>query len=740
MVAISSRNARFFLMGSAAALLIASSAQAQTENQAQDTHAPTATGEDIVVTAQKRSERLIDTPQSVTALSANDLSRLGARQFVDFANSVPGLQFTTQGAGTSQISMRGVTTGADVNSTVGIYVDDVPYGSSSAFANGARRALDMGLFDIQRVEVLRGPQGTLYGASSMGGVLKYVTYKPSLTDFEGSAEAGVSGTRHGGTSYDGSAVVNVPLVNDKVAVRASGYYSRDGGYVDNVVTGEKNVDRGKVYGGRLDMLIAPTDDFSIRLTGLAQNIRRSGESYTDMALTGEPVAGSLDQAHPLDEPFRSDFRLVSGTITYDPGWATLTSITSYQVMKTHIATDGSAVYAPILQLFYGVPNAAAVGIDEFDRTRKFTQEVRLASPTGQKIEWLLGAFYTHENTLLHQVGEAYDAALKPIPVNILDARIPSTYQEYAFFGDVTYHFTDRFDITGGIRYARNDQKFTQIGTGLLVSSGPQRKSHESVVTYLADARYKLGRNVTAYARFATGYRPGGPNYLVLDPVTGKQAAPSTFKSDSLDSYEIGLKAETPDHSFSIDAAGYFIDWKDIQLLTAVAGVTTYLNAGRAHIKGAELTLTARPGPGFVATGAFAYNDGYLTADNAALGARKGERLPNTPHFTASVNTDYTLLDSPAKPTLGASLRYASDSTASFDGNASLRQYHLPDYVTVDLRAGATFGPVDAQVYVHNLFDVRGQLSAQTVLSALGGPAQVTMLRPRTVGLRLTTRF
>lgn len=731
------KNTKLFLMGSAVSLLSVNAAYAQDAGAAAS---PNASGEDIVVTAQKRSERLIDTPQSVTALSSDDLSRLAARQFVDFATSVPGLQFTTQGAGTSQISMRGVTTGADVGSTVGIYVDDVPYGSSSAFANGARRALDVGLFDVDRIEVLRGPQGTLYGASSIGGVLKYVMQKPSLTECSESAEAGVSGTRDGGTSYDGSAVVNVPLINDKAAVRASGYYSRDGGYVDNVGNGEKNVDRGEVYGGRLDLLVVPTEDLSIRLTGFAQNIRRDGESYVNIGLDGTPVAGILDQDHPLGEPFRSDFRLVSGTVTYDAGWATLTSISSYQSMTTHDATDGSGVYAPILALYYGVSDASAVAIDEYDRTRKFTQEFRLASATGHKLEWQLGAFYTHENTLLHQVGQSYDAALQPIPVNILNAQIPSIYKEYAVFGDVTYHLTDKFDVTGGVRYAHNNQDFVQNNSGLLVSSAPERKSSEGVTTWLADARYRFSRNVTAYARFATGYRPGGPNYLVLDPSTGKQAAPSTFKSDTLDSYEVGLKAETADHSFAVDASAYYIDWKNIQLLTAVAGVTTYLNAGLAHIKGAELTLTARPTKGFVATGAFAYNDGYLAQADPDLGARKGERLPNTPHFTASVNADYTLVDMSLKPSLGASVRYGSNQTTSFDGNLSLPQYRLPDYVTVDMRAGFVVGPVDAQIYVHNLFDVRAQLSASTVLSSLGGPAQVTLLRPRTVGLRLMSHF
>ncbi|MGA1799606.1 TonB-dependent receptor [Sphingomonas sp. 4RDLI-65] len=694
---------------------------------------------DIVVTAQRRLERLIDTPQSVTALSGDDLTKLNAKQFVDFANLVPGLQYVSQGAGTTQVSMRGVTSGADVSPTVGIYVDDVPYGSSSAFANGARRALDVGLFDIDRVEVLRGPQGTLYGASSMGGVLKYVISKPSLTNVEAKAQGGVSTTENGGTSWNGSAVINLPVVNDKLGLRASGYYSRDGGYFDNAVTGEKNVDRGEVYGGRVEALFTPADDLSIRLTGFAQDIRRNGNAYASIGLDGTPVDGWYDQSHPLAEPFRSNFRLASATVAYDFGPATLTSITSYQTNNTYASTDGSAVYALYLQQLAGIP-AQAVAIDELARTRKFTQELRLASPTGTQLEWQVGAFYTHENSLLRQIAATYGEGLVPLPnVNAVTAAIDSSYKEWALFGDLTYHVTDRFDVTGGVRYAQNRQRFTQDASGIFVVSAPGSSSHEDVTTYLANARYRFSRNATAYVRFASGYRPGGPNFRVIDPVTGTGSAP-TFASDSLNSYEGGFKAETADRTFGFDLSAYYIDWKDIQLLNPVAGVTNFTNAAGAHIKGAELTLTARPQRGFVATGALAYNDGSLTEAVPVLGARAGERLPNTPHVTASVNADYTLFRSNLKPTIGGTLRFASDSRASFDGGTNLRQYRLPSYETVDLRAGVSFGPVDAQVYVQNLFDVNGQLAAQTILSQLGGPAQVLMLRPRTFGLRLSTGF
>ena len=680
-----SRNSFRILLGGGALLFAAAPAAAQNVAAPDNSTAPAAVAQnvnaapsdnsEIIVTAQRRAERLQDAPQSVTSLSGENLARLGANQFVDFANTVPGLQFTTLGAGSSQISMRGVTTGADVGPTVGIYVDDVPFGSSSSFANGVRRALDVGLFDIDRIEVLRGPQGTLYGASSIGGVLKYVTRSPSLTDFDGSVRAGLSDTRSGATGYNGSAVLNAPIVVDKAAVRASGFYSRVAGYTDNVVTGERNVDTGKVYGGRVDLLAKPTANLSVRLTAFAQNIQRDGGNYASISLAGVPVAGSLDQVHPLQEPFRSHSRLVSGSIAQDFGVATLTSVTSYQTGRADAVTDGSQLYAPLLQLFFGIP-AEAVSISEMARTDKFTEELRLASASNNRLEWLLGGFYTHETSLLQQIGAVFGAGLTPLPVNIATARIHSRYQEYAAFGDLTYHLTDRFDVTGGLRYARNNQRFEQDASGLLVTSGPLRTSHEDVVTYLANARYRFSPHVTTYARFATGYRPGGPNFLVLDPATGAPAAPATYKSDTLYSYEAGIRAETKDRRFGIDLSGYFIDWRDIQLLTQVAGVTTYENAGSAHIKGMELTLTARPLRDIVATGAFAYNHGSVTKDNPALGASAGERLPNTPHFTAALNLDYRAASNRLHPSVGATVRHVSDRTASFHASA-LPQYRLP---------------------------------------------------------------
>ena len=692
--------------------------------------------EEVVVTAQKRRERLIDTPQSVSVLSSDDLTRLGATQFRDFANSVPGLSFTTNGAGFTQLSLRGVTTGFDIGSTVGLYIDEVPYGSSSGFVNGGQLALDVGLFDLDRIEVLRGPQGTLYGASSMGGLIKYVGREPDATRFGVDAQTGVSDTQEGSISYNGSLVLNAPLVADKAALRASGFYSHDGGYVDNLTLGQKDVNRSGVYGGRLDFLFTPTESLSIRLGGFLQNISRDGQGTADFTFTGPPVDGSLEQQRLFKEPFDQRFRLVSGTVNYGFGPAKLTSVSGYQTMRGSTVFDLSALYVPLFGGAY-----SAVGYPVAWSVDKFTQEVRLASNQTQALEWLIGAFYTSESSRRLEGFFLRDPAGRPTPNTLFNLSVPTSYRESAAFADLTYHLNAKFDVSAGIRYAQNHQSFTQDGSGPFAPSAPTRRSSEDVSTYLANARYHLNDRATAYVRYATGYRPGGPNFVLNDPATGQPLAPTTFQSDRLKSYEAGIKAESADRNVSVDWDVYYVDWNNIHVASAKSGFGIIVNASSgATVRGTELSIALRPVDGLMVAAAVAYQDPSLRANDPILGAVAGERLPNTAHLTGTLNGDYRLPVDGWRPVIGATVRYVGDRTTSFDQSAGNPQYHLPKYTTIDLRTGFSVSAVDVQLYLHNLFDKRGELSGYTAYSLAGGPAEVSILQPRTVGLSASTHF
>jgi len=727
------RSARRSALTAAAGLLglgAAATATAQTSTNV-------AALEEVVVTAQKFEQKLSETPLSVTAISARNLEALGATQFRDFANSVPSLTFTTSGVGSTQVNLRGITTGNNISPTVGIYVDEVPYGSSTPFASGAQLALDVGLFDVSRIEVLRGPQGTLYGASTMGGLLKYVSVVPDTTAFAATARAGVVSTSGGGVGYDAAAAVNAPLADDKAALRVSGFYTHDGGFIDNLTNGHDDVNEAEVYGGRADLLFKPADKLTLRVAAFAQDITRDGTAAADFGLaTGEPIDGDLDQRRLRAEPFDQQFRLASGTLDYEFEGATLTSITSYQTVRSNATTDVSAFFVPAL----GAGGIALGSVDVFKKneTDKFTQELRLAA-TGPRLDWTIGAFYTDEDSDQFQKLNASTPDGAVFPVNLLTVELPSTFEEYAGFGTLTWHATDKLDFTGGLRYAHNSQTFEQIGSGALVFSVPERDDSDSILTYLATIRYRASDNLMSYVRYATGYRPGGPNIVVND-LNGQPLASPTFGADELRSYEAGIKTTTSDGSFGVDAAVYFIKWDDLQINAVRNGLGVVANAAAAESKGAELTLTWVPVPQLALVGAFAYIDAELSEDAPDLGGLEGDRLPDTPDFTGSLAADYSFELGGREAFLGTTVRHVTDRVSSYDASAGVPQYELPEYTTVDFRTGIQLGAARLQLYLKNAFDERGQLSATTGFSALGGPAWVSLVQPRTIGLNFITQF
>lgn len=695
---------------------------AQVETSPAETSSAGSQIEEVVVSAQKRQERLIDVPQSVSVVSVEDLGKLGASQFRDFANTVPGLRFTTSGAGTTQLSMRGVTTGSDVNQTVAIYVDEIPYGSSTSFGRSGRYSPDGALFDLERIEVLRGPQGTLYGASSMGGLLKYVSNAPELDRIEGQVRTAVSSTRKGDIGYSGSATINMPLVTDKIGLRVNGYSTHDGGFIDSPNLGREDVNSADLYGGRADLMIEATDALSIRLVAEAQNISRDGTGDVDYtaASGGRPLVGDLAQQRAISEPFEQRFRLVAGTVSYDFGGAMLTSISSYQEANTNTRFDISPQMVPLFGNA-GFGTYRGIGLSDQPATDKFTQEVRLASQGRQTIEWIVGGFYTDESSERESALTVLDQDGQPVPNVFYTLSAPSNYEEYAAFGDVTWRLSDQLDVTGGVRYAHNRQSYTQDGSGVLVGSLPTARSSEGVFTYLANARYQFDEHATGYVRYATGYRPGGPNFVARDPLTGAPLAPPSFDADRLESYEVGYKAETVDRVFGYDVSLFYIDWSDIQVFDASSPLGGLANQGRATIRGGEITLTARPLDQLTLSGNASYNDARRAGANT-----KAE-------YTATLNADYAFETVPLRPSVGGTVRHISERGASL---SSTTPQELPAYTMVDLRTGVTLGTVAAQLYVRNLFDSDGQLSLTT---ASGRPV-FSILQPRTIGISLSSSF
>ena len=780
-------TSRIALFGSAAALALtigsAASAQVQ-EEQAPPQQDQSATDQDnaeIIITAQKREEKILDIPQSVTVVGGDTLERQHAVTFSDYLSQVPGLSLEQSEPGVGRLVLRGVNTGG-VSSTVAVYVDETPFGSSTGLVNGAILAGDFDTFDVARIEVLRGPQGTLYGASSLGGVLKFVTNTPQLGQFSGRARAGLEFVDGGGTGYNVSGIVNVPL-GDAAAFRGSGFYRKNAGWIDASgkdgtlfdgtpapsLDAGKNINEGQVWGGRGSLLFKPSDRLSVRLTAIAQHIESDAPSFAEVDQEDfDPIDGKLQQTIFFREPNELKYRLYNGVIEYDLGFASLLSSTSFGKSDQTFTLDATPILGSVLNFLLGglvAPGIIGPFQDQQTDLHKFTQEVRLASPSSDTFEWMLGAYYTKEKGKIDQFIGSEDLTTGdsfgiPALDELATARIDSRYKEVAGFANVTWHATDRFDITAGGRIAKNKQSAHQVTAsdlGLVGASDFVTRSDESVFTYSVSPRFDISDTTAVYARIAKGYRPGGPNVV---PPTAPDTVPRSFDSDSLTSYEIGLKTDLG-LRVSFDLSAYHLSWKDIQLFTSIDNVGANINGGSASSNGIEGSLLLRPSPGVQLGLNGAWIDAQLTEDTPpAAGGLDGDRLPYVPRLSFSTTADYEWkLSGSTTAFVGGTLAYVGKQRDNFgsdvvgvdgDGNAifaPVPQRHISDYATVDLRAGVEFDRFTLEAYVKNLTNTEG-VSSLALLedqslgnNILPGEAmRAALTRPRTIGVSLTAGF
>lgn len=759
-----------FASSAAAAQDPAQQQAAQPANQSPDQQ----NSEQIVITAQKRPQVLLDVPSSVTVIGGDTLEKQHAKSFQDYLSLVPGFSVNGSTSGVTRITLRGANTGG-VASTVAIFMDDVPFGSSTGLANGSILSGDLDPFDLNRIEVLRGPQGTLYGASSFGGVLRYITNAPKLNRLEVLGQAGVEDTAHGGLGYNAAAVLNVPL-GQKAAVRVNGFYRKDHGYVDSIGNNPlfnpfsgaelgrtliaKDINDRKSYGGRASLLFDPTENLSIRLTAFAQNLNSGGGNYFDVDPdTLKSLYGRFVQSLYQPQPTHIKYRVYYGTADWNLGFANLFSSTSYSTFKENLETDDTFALGGTINLLAnlglitttGLPVTRPLGLQLFQTTstNKFTQEFRLSSPNNDTLEWLVGAFYTHEksaidpqNLLATEFGTDR-VAPDIIPIALIFLR--SKYEEYAGFANATWHITPRADLTLGGRLAHNKQRADlQISSDVIGSSeGTNLNSSETVFTYSVAPRYELSKHASIYARVASGYRPGGPNVI---PAGSPPGVPTTYGADRLTNWELGIKAEAPDaHLWSLELAAYHIDWKNIQLFEVINQTGINANGGRARVNGLEFSGALRPVPGLTVAANGAYTNGKLKDDTPpATGGFAGDPLPWVPKWSGALHADYQFpVSSGTDGFVGASLSYVGKRTTEFNQrhpNGSL--VRIPGYTTVDLRGGVNVGRFTIEAFARNLFDKRGITDAFGFDGATfpNGAAGVAVIRPRTVGLSLTGKF
>jgi outer membrane receptor protein involved in Fe transport len=692
---------------------------------------------EVLVTAERREERLQDVPMSLTALTGEQLAASQSFRFEDYTAKVPGLTLVNYGAIGSQLVIRGLTTGnLPINSTVATYLDETPYTGVGIYAGSYLIAPNLDTFDMQRIEVLKGPQGTLYGANALGGVLRYVTNTPNPERFAATVEGSGNTVSHGSTGFDTHGMVNIPLGSD-MAVRLVGYDTYYPGFIDDPSRGLTNINGSHVSGGRASLAWAPDASLSIRLNALYQ--RRTWADWPNEDVqpnTFTPVYGNLIQEDLIGQPGRTTNQVYNLTANWDAGFAKLVSTTSYADFATHLSWDYSKILGPTLTGALGMP--VGFVIDYSDLLHAFTQEVRLTSREHQTMQWQVGAFYTNQSSLLQEPAYLVDVPTRSVLYDFLPTadHFPAHYRELAGFVDLDYTIVPTLDVAVGGRYSNNHQFFSEVTTGLAFGENNfSESSSESSWTYSADVRWRPTQEATLYARVASGFAPGGPNNV--SPVA---TVPHTYSSSTTVNYEAGIKSSWLENHLTAELSAFAVQWRDIQLAAIINGYSSTMNGGSAHSGGIEWSFAYIPVQGLSLGFNGAYTHAYLTAPTpTSVGGQDGDRLPGVPLIETSFSSVYERpLSASYTGFVGLDWRYMGDRYANFEP-VGPRQL-MPSYHIVDVRAGLNFQRWTVAIYAKNVGDKIAINYVQDLAQGALGPQSATVYTPRTIGGSLTVNF
>ncbi len=752
----------------------------------------------IIVTATKRDANLQDIPFSINAQTAEDIQKSGAVTLEDLSRNVAGLSVQNLGPGQSQVSVRGVSAGQvvrdqpGVKEQVGVYLDESVI-SLSLFTP------DIDLYDLNRVETLRGPQGTLFGSGSVGGTIRYITNQPKVGVMEGSIEANlnlVDGDDIGGHL---KGAVNIPM-GDTAAIRAVGYYTRYGGFINAVgPAGGDDVNSGERYGGRLALTFEPSDNFSITPRLVYQKVTADGFNrqdiynlYGNRFTTTRPqiTYDEREQYLLLREGFEDETLIADLNLNVGLGGAKLTSVTSYINRDILVSRDASALTGSV-SVDLGFPAAGVLlpsNLLDTTDLETWSQELRLASDNDSPFQWVVGAFYSKVDRVYTQTlpTPGYDAVTDATlgagtsaavangfaansPYN---AFLPYDIKQFALFGEVSYDLSDAFTATAGGRYY--DFKETRsFKSGGLFANGDNRtdstKSSGFTPRFLLS--YDLSDAVTVNAQASKGFRLGGVN----DPLNLPLCSPADaalfggfqdYDDETLWNYELGIKSQG--RGFTFNAAGFYNDIKNLQVTLDAGSCSSRVvfNVPKAHSMGVEFELGLSPADGldFNLSGSLieAEFDSTLPGVLAATtGIREGNRLPSVPKFQLSASGSYEWpIGDAANMYVAASFQHVGTRfTQPADqennprtfvhglpfggapaGSSTTVDLQLPDYQLVNLSAGVDFdNGLSLIAYVNNLFDENALLSFDR---ERGGRARLgyTVGQPRTFGITARKTF
>ncbi len=741
--------------------------------------------EEVIVTASKRDQRLVDVPMAVTALSGRDLVERNLLQIEDFAAQTPGLVVQQATNRATRVILRGLNSGG-AGATVATLIDEASLSYSSSTSNGAIDIANLDTYDLNRIEVLRGPQGTLYGAAAEGGLIKYVTNAPLLDQFEGDAEFGLESVAHGDTGYTGRGMLNMPFADGKAALRITGFYKDVAGYIDNPLVGEKDLNGGERYGGRVQLLLQPNEDFSIRLMALMQDQNFDDPGLVELvgaALTpGTRSPQELKVANGGNPTWNSFYpgvsdnetRLYSAVLDWSTDRVDIISATSYGEINSTFRSDISFLevapgftYTEAFSPFFSDELVSLYG-DQSNDLSKFNQEFRFSSPEaialgGIGFDWQLGAFYSDEDITFNQFYDAVDTDTGEVllttifgpPLPLGGSELPASYKETSGFGEVVLHFTEQFDVAVGGRYSKNKQVSQVTSYAGLINApfdivNPVVKTSEDKFTWSVAPSYHLTDDKLVYGRIATGYRPGGPSLLIPG---APPDFPLSYSSDSTVNYEIGSKGTAAGGRFSYDFAAFYIDWTDIQILSQYTSTTSGQtfnitgNAGEARSKGLEWNFSWTLAEGLVLSDNGAYVSAELTESAPGLGGVKGDQLPLVPDWTNTLNLDYSTDISGVPVKMGVSWIYTGERYTGFraatdpnDERFPGSHIALPSYSAFNAQISAHFDRFRVSLFGMNLTDEQAISGGYSTGGGYNMTGQGQIIQPRTIGVSVGASF
>jgi iron complex outermembrane recepter protein len=735
------RRRRFGLLAGAASMLVMPQAvMAQADASAAWNNE--AAGE-IIVTATRREESAQDLPQSLAVLDGTLLEDLGAVGLQDISRLTPGLNFTTGRHGNNRISLRGISSpqgGApQENAAVGFYIDDVP-------VSDANFSPDLGLFDLQRIEVLKGPQGTLFGEGSIGGTVRLVTSQPVLGTFDGKAEGVLSGTRRGGANYKLAAALNVPI-DDKVALRVVGERLDQEGFVDNLTTGAANINDMKRWTIRGALTAALGETVSMTASVFYQDSRYGAAAFDTSVAGTDPSYRS-----PFRE-FGTDEVVLAGlTVEADLDFATLVANGSHYDRSNFLLTNNvpfltlfaPAVVGPLAATFTrGAPQRNILD------TKADTLEARLVSNGSGALQWVAGTFYRNRRGRFVSQQDLPDFGPLGLPTFVSQTIQQPKLKQIAVYGQADLEVVPGLTATLGARGFSEKLTGTNQPFRFRNTAAPGRPPALALVTLpsvVADQKveklllrgalsYAFNEDVRIYANFAQGYRAGGINEA-FEP----GLLPATFGPETADTYEVGIKTNLFDRRLLFNVAMFLIDWKNLQtvVFTPTTPPRTFIgNAGKARSQGVELELSWRPTDSVLVGGSHAYTD--ATIRNAYLSAPNGARLANsakhsfnlyaqaTPQLTADVTgyarIDWSSIDDRFAALQGIGLGAAPPGTSPV----------IPANRTLSVRVGGDYGKFSLRVFADNLLDRRNVVGLAEWGTRL-------IAQPRTIGVQLGASF